>query len=416
MVIVYEMIEGNGKAFFELPYFGGLWPVLLNPSLTQNSKNAFPFLRHSSPQEIMIRICYFTHDLRHDYGSGVFSRRLIEGIKQRMGCEVEVLTSEYTGAPYEKAILLPQRFGFLRNFFRIRRIIKECNIIHALDGYPYGAIAALASLGLKKPLVITGLGSGAVLPFYRFFSGLVFRWSLRRANAITAISHFTRDEMFKKAPGFSIRVINPGVDMHGFDADYGIRGPWIHWKPYLLSVGTLRWRKGHHFSLRAFAEVFNEFPHLHYVIVGKRYKDDYYQRLEKLISEFGLKDRVHILDTIDRKEELQSIYKNAELFCLFSQNVGHDIEGFGMVFLEAAAAGLPVVGSKNCGIEDAMEEGKNGLLVATRDPHDFAKAILDILRNPELKKRMSAASLDLARRSSWDNKIKEYIDIYRSLV
>ena len=85
------------------------------------------------------------------------------------------------------------------------------------------------------------------------------------------------------------------------------------------------------------------------------------------------------------------------------------------MFLEAAAAGLPVVGSANCGVEDAMQEGKNGLLVATRSPDDFADAILAILRNPEMKKNMSKASYEFARASSWDATIERYAQWYRGL-
>ena len=363
-----------------------------------------------------IKIGYLTHDLRHDYGSGVFSRRLIEGVRKKTGWDVVAITSEAVGLPYERPLLIPQRFGFLRNFFHVRKILKECDIIHALDGFPYGAIAAAASVGLKQPLIITGLGSGAVLPLYRFFSGAALKWSYRKARAVTAISNFTKDEMLKKVSDVSIRVINPGVDLTDFEQIGKVKGPWEQWKPYLLSVGTLRWRKGHHFGIRAFADVLKEFPDLHYVIVGKRYKDDYYDRLQKLIDELHLRGTVHILEHIDDKDELRSIYKNAELFCLFSQNVGHDIEGFGMVFLEAASAGLPVVGVKNCGIEDAMEEGENGLLVGTRDPKDFANAILAILRDSQMKKCMAAHSLVFARDCSWDKRIEEYIDIYKSLM
>ena len=114
-----------------------------------------------------MKICYLTHDLRHDYGSGVFSRRLIEGVRERIGCEVVALTSEYSGVAYENPILIPHKYKFLWQFLRIRRIFKECDILHALDGFPYGVIAAVLSLGLRKPLVITGAGTGAVLWLYK---------------------------------------------------------------------------------------------------------------------------------------------------------------------------------------------------------------------------------------------------------
>ena len=152
------------------------------------------------------------------------------------------------------------------------------------------------------------------------------------------------------------------------------------------------------------------------MIVGKKFKEDYYLRLKKLVRELKLENKVFILEDVGSRKELADCYKGAELFVLFSQNVNHDVEGFGLVFLEAAAAGLPVVGSKNCGVDDAVRDGENGILVATRSPDDFAEAIMRIIGDPERKKRMSEQSLSFGRASAWDRRIAEYIDIYNKLL
>ena len=366
-----------------------------------------------------MKICYLTHDLRHDYGSGVFSKRLIEGVRGRMRCEVIALTSEYAGVEYERPLLIPHKYKFLREIFRIRRIFKECDIIHALDGFPYGAIAAILSVGLGKPLIITGAGTGAVLALYKRIPGMLLRWSYRRADRVTAISNFTKQEMTRFVPDISVKVVNHGVDVELFQRADGSHVDIKRFQPYILSVGTLRWRKGYDISIRAFAQAQKKISSLHYVIVGKKYKNDYYRQLQTLIDELHLKDKIHILERIDIKEELADIYKGAELFCLFSQNHGHDIEGFGLVFLEAAAAGIPVVGIKNCGVEDAVLDGENGYLVEPRrydDPNAFTSAIIKILEDEDLKKRMAASSLAFAKRSTWDERIGEYVRIYKKLI
>lgn len=363
-----------------------------------------------------MKICFLTHDLRSDYGAGVFSHRLVSGIKDHLGWDIVVLTSESSGSPLEVAILYPQKIKLAREFWRIRNIIKTCDIVHALDGFPYGIIAVLASLGLKKKVIITAVGSGAIIPLYNRFYGPLMRWCYRRADMVTAISTFTRDEILKQVKNFSIRVINHGVDVEQFEHAGDIPAEFKQYQPYMLGVGTIRWRKGYHFSIRSFAIIAKEFPNLHYVIVGKRYKNDYSLRLERIIKELGLEKKVHILEHVDSRQELARIYKGAELFCLFSQNMNHDVEGFGLVFLEAAAAGLPVVGVKNCGVDDAVREGKNGLLVDTRDPKDFARAILTILRDKELQKNMRAASFAFSHACTWEKRIGEYIDIYRNIV
>lgn len=362
-----------------------------------------------------MKICFLTHNLRQDNGAGVFSRRLIAELSKALGADAVAFTADSTGEPYEKSFLRGGKLRLALNLLKMRNIIKECDIVHALDVFPYGIIAAVASLGLRKKLVITAIGSGSILPLYHWFYAPLARWVCRRAAAITAISAFTRNEMLKKMPDIKITVINPGVDAEEFD-QAGARGEKKDtiqkYQPYILSVGQLRWRKGYHLSIRSFAKVSARFPALHYVIVGKRYTEVYERRLQNLIMELGLHGRVHIVQNIDSRESLLEMYKNAELFCLFSQNVNHDVEGFGLVFLEAAAAGLPVVGSKNCGIDDAVQDGENGILVPTRDQSDFADAIITILSDADMKRRMSTASLAFARRSVWQDRIKAYVRVY----
>lgn len=368
-----------------------------------------------------MKICFLTHNLGQDNGAGVFSRRLITGIRDALSAEVIALTAMPSGEPYERSILVPDKLRLIGRIFRIRAVVRDCDIIHAIDAFPYGFIAAVASIGLGKRLMITAIGSGSILPLYQRRWAPLIRWTYRRADRIIAISGFTRDEILKKMPDLNIAVINPGVDVDAFSrhlptrrggADDAIQ----KYQPYILSVGQLRWRKGYHFSIRAFAKVAVLFPVLHYVIVGKRYKDDYYRRLQNLIRELGLDGRVHIVENTDTRGALADWYRGAELFCLFSQNIGHDVEGFGLVFLEAATAGLPVVGAKNCGVDDAVQDGKSGMLVAGRDFNDFADAIIAILCDPEKKKAMAAASAAFAVEMSWERQMSRYMACYREMM
>jgi len=367
-----------------------------------------------------MKICFLTHNLGQDNGAGVFSRRLIMGMRDALSADVIALTTVPSGEPYERSLLAPNKLRLAARIFQIRAAIRDCDIIHALDAFPYGAIAAFAAIGMRKKIIITATGSGSILPLYQRRSAWMVRFVYRRADRITAISMFTRDEILKKMPGLRISVINHGVDAEEFSRPVptsrdGTDDAIKKYTPYILSVGQLRWRKGYHFSIRAFAKIAPLFPELHYIIVGKRYKDDYYLRLQNLIAELGLISRVHIVENTDTRRALVEWYRGAELFCLFSQNIGHDVEGFGLVFLEAAAAGLPVVGSKNCGVDDAMRDGQNGILVAGRDFNDFADAVVAILRDPEKKKSMAAASRAFAGEMSWERQIARYASCYREV-
>lgn len=368
-----------------------------------------------------MKICFLTHNLGQDNGAGVFSRRLIAGICAALGVEAVALTSAPSGESYERSLLAPNKLRLTARIFQIRAVLRDCDVIHALDAFPYGLIAAIASVGLGKPLIITTIGSGSILPFYQRRFAFGMRWTYRRADRIVAISAYTRDEILKKMPDLNIAVINPGVDADEFpprsSSSQDSAGDLVKkYQPYVLSVGQLRWRKGYHFSIRAFAKVAALFPELHYVIVGKRYQDDYYLRLQNLVKELDLVGKVHIVEHADTRAALADWYRGAELFCLFSQNIKHDVEGFGLVFLEAAAAGLAAVGSKNCGVDDAVRDGVNGILVPSRDPNDFADAIITILKDPSKKKEMAAASRVFARQMSWDRHATQYATLYREMV
>lgn len=326
-----------------------------------------------------------------------------------MKCEVVALTTQPSGISYEMPILYPDKKRLARHIFRIRKIFKTCDVIHALDGFPYGVIAVLASFGLGKRVIITAAGSGAILPLYHRYYASLMKYCYKKADCVTAISNFTKSEILKKV-SIPIHIITHGVDYNEFAQEKnGISLP----RPYVLSVGTLRWRKGYHLSIEAFAKVHRYFPNLHYVILGKKHNQDYYDELHSIRHFFGLENYIHFLEDIKEKKDIAALYQNAECFMLQSQNINHDVEGFGLVFLEAAAAGLPVVGSKNCGVDDAVRDGKNGFLVDSRNPEDFADAVLVILRNEELKNRMKEESIIFAKACSWEKRIEEYVQVYK---
>ncbi|MBX4210683.1 glycosyltransferase family 4 protein [Candidatus Parcubacteria bacterium] len=362
-----------------------------------------------------MKIVFLTHNLGHDNGGGVFSRRIIEGANVEMPADVVALTSVSSNLAHEKAILAPGNMLSLKTVRKVRAEIRDADVVHAIDAYPYGLMAAVASIGLRKKIIITAVGSGSILPLYKVILAPFVRWAYRRADTLTAISGFTRDEVLKKAPGIAMKIITPGIDFEDYQKKAVVPEYVVHYKPYVLSVGSLRWRKGYKYSIVAFAEVHKVFPEMHYVIVGKKYTDATYAQIEEKIKEHNLEKYVHVLDNIDDIEKLRGIYKEAELFWLMSQNKNHDVEGFGIVFLEAAAHGLPVIGAEKCGVVDAVDKDKNGFLADSRDPKAFAQAAIRILENKVLRQKMSQHSTEWAKQHDWKFKMPFYIEIYRSL-
>lgn len=362
-----------------------------------------------------MKVCFLNHNLREASGAGRFGLQLIGELLEALpDSRPVVLTAKGSGHPWEEAILYPNRPRLLWALPRIRKIFRGCDLIHALDGWPYGVIAAMALIGIEKPLVITAVGTGAIQPLHRWYGGLL-RWAYRRANRVVAISEYTRREVLKKVPGLAIDVINHAVSIQEFEqplwngVSAGERSRIEAWKPYLLSVGSPKARKGFPYSLQAFAEIATEFPALRYVLVGSGGP-----AIREQVARPGLQERVIFLKHVPRPF-LISLYRNAELFMLLPYDVDKDVEGFGFAFLEAAAAGLPVIGTRESGAEDAIADGTNGFLVPPRNPLAAAEALRRILGDRTLRARLVQGSCGFASRMNWEGVARAYRAIYGEL-
>lgn len=351
-----------------------------------------------------MKVCFLNNDLNNKTGSGRFCLALTQSLNR--------LAPDFN---YRVVTLDNVSLGFLKlPFFllRLRRIFKNFDTLHALDGWPHGFLITLASLGLKKRIVITLIGTGAVQPLYRFPHKWIMRWVYKRADKLTAVSQNTKKEILKIIPSLKIEVINHGVDFDKYqilNTKYQNDSVIQNLKPYILSVGTLKKRKGYEYSIKAFAEVTNKFPELKYIIVGHGpEKDD----LVSQISDLGIKDKVIFFDYLS-EEFLIALYHNAELFILLSQDNGKDIEGFGLVFLEAASCGLPVIATLDTGATDAVNNGVNGILVPTLDSYKASQALIKILSTPELKHSFSRYSLKFAKSMNWEKVASSYAEIYK---
>jgi len=363
-----------------------------------------------------MKICFLTHNVKSDNGAGVFSQKIISFAKRELNVEVEIFVTDSDDSDNKQ--IFNRQIGRLKSLLNIRRAFKTCDIVHALDTYPYGVLAAILLLGIKRPLIITAVGTGAIGHLYRKKYFWLMKYAYRKADKVVAISNFTKREILKKVKEINIDVINHGVDKKLLKpvTDDGSLNVAKDFKPYILSVGSLRYRKGYRLSIPVFKMVNDRFPDLNYVIVGKIYAESEIKRLKNLAKELGVEDKVFFLTEVNSPTILQSLYQNAELFILMSQNTGHDVEGFGLVFLEAAANKLPVVGTKDCGIEDATLDGQNGYLVEENDVEGTANRVIEILSDQNLRDTMSLSSKKLAEKMTWDNMLVQYKKIYEKLV
>jgi len=146
-----------------------------------------------------------------------------------------------------------------------------------------------------------------------------------------------------------------------------------------LTVGRLEFRKGHDLLLRAFAEVRRRHPDARFVIVGD---GEARPQLETLAREIGVGDAVHFVGRVE-EPMLVGLYRRADIFWMASRAdaVGQE-EGLGLVFLEAAAAATPSIGTRVGGVADAIVDEETGMLVEPDSPSALAAAACRLLADP----------------------------------
>lgn len=240
---------------------------------------------------------------------------------------------------------------------------------------------------------------------------------LRRADAVVAVSRFTRNHLVE-AMGVDparITLIPNGIDTAAFTpggkdpalvARYGLAG-----KRVLLSVGRLVERKGFDRTIAALPQILLRYPDVVYLIVGI---GEQRSALERLAAEIGVADHVRFAGAVP-SGELAAHYALADLFVLPNRTLPNgDTEGFGLVFLEANACGTPVIGGRAGGVVDAVQDGINGLLVDGDDTDAIAAAILRVLGDRALWERLRDGGLALADKAGWASRAKQFLDLCRS--
>jgi phosphatidylinositol alpha-1,6-mannosyltransferase len=219
--------------------------------------------------------------------------------------------------------------------------------------------------------------------------------ALQRAGRVLANSRFTA-ELVQRA-GVNperISIVHPGCDVEHFRP----LAPDPVFKRRLLgdragdrvivTVGGLVPRKGYDMVIRALPHLLRRCPDVTYLIVTSSYRDNN-GKLESMARDVGVGDRVVFAYDVPNAD-LPRVYALSEIFIMPSRAhmEANDVEGFGLVYLEANACGKAVVGGRSGGIPDAVVEGVTGLLVDPQDPEAIATALVELLSNSELTTRL----------------------------
>ena len=184
--------------------------------------------------------------------------------------------------------------------------------------------------------------------------------------------------------GSKCEVLHPGVDTSRFevaapDTSFRQKMGWSG-KRVLLTVGRLQRRKGQDFLIKSMPALLNEFPDLFYAVVGR---GECYDELISLVDQHELHDKVCVYPDMD-DEALIKCYQQCDIFILPNRTIGNDIEGFGMVLVEAQVCGKPVIAGDSGGTRETMNIGKTGHIIDCSSTENLLNGLSPILRNREI--------------------------------
>lgn len=365
-----------------------------------------------------MRIGLVTPQLSYQSGWAHYSYSLLTALRGH-GAEIKVVAASNSPPVdgVDMALALPNLMPRARFFLgrlaraapRTRALLADCDIVH-ITAEPYAPLA----LGLGKPTFLTIHGSYAHLPQMgarpaRWLYGAAFRQA-----HLVCVSRYTAQVVDGIVPSAARTVINNGVDVARFQQ---LPAPFPKLGPLILTTGGVKRRKGTLELVEAVHQVRAAIPAVRCVVVGADDKEIAYSQLvRERVAQLGLGEYVQFVGRVS-DEDLRRWYATADLFVLPSINYGWKFEGFGLVHLEASAAGLPVIGTRECGSADAIEDGVTGLLISQAHlAEELPAAIIRLLQNPNLAQAMGSAGRERAARFSWGATAARLMDLYAAAI
>jgi glycosyltransferase involved in cell wall biosynthesis len=362
---------------------------------------------------------YFTHGLAKELAKGgdevsvlCAQNPLRPGIREIDG--IKVIRLRASGWLYGVPII-PGLFGAI--------LSEDPDLMHCNFPNPYNAsISALASSLFDIPSVLTWHNdlppvTAAASLLTAAHDNLLSTAYLKRFDRIVATTrrYLAISRILRRFHG-KVRVVWNGVDCSRFNPS--IDGGWVRSKfgldgyRVVLFVGALtKWHsyKGLDVLLKAFALAKGRDPGIRLLIVGEGHLRPAYMGLA---SDLGIGDSVIFAGDV-RDEDLPSYYACSDVLALPSKDSS---EGFGLAILEAGACGKPVIASMVGGVPEVVEDGVNGLLVPPNDARALSEAILRILGDEELARRLGERGRELAEARDWPRVARAYRTVYEEAI
>lgn len=366
-------------------------------------------------------------------GGGVFNKQIAEELAKRH--TVDVLTSQGMNLPafsvengvniyrvpvyfrkMQAAANLPSMLAYLPSGYRTgKKLLKEnaYDVVNTHFAIPSGPLGKWLAKKAGIPNVLTVQGgdlydpSKFMSPHRHYILRAIVKDVIVKADAVVAASNnsisnvrefYDANHECKYIP---LGIERPLQQLNKTKQHYGLDDSDIA----LVTVGRLVARKGLDRLLKVIDKINN--PKVHLFIVGS---GPQLEPLKKLALELGITKQVHFLGQVDDIEKQEAL-KMSDIYVSTSQH-----EGFGIVYLEAMAAGLPVVCYDYGGQTDFLSSDVTGYVVKLNDETAFLEACATLIGQPEYRKKLGDNNLDTVEAFYIDNCAKQYEELFEKVI
>lgn len=239
---------------------------------------------------------------------------------------------------------------------------------------------------------------------------------MKRAHAavdvMIANSEYTAGLLAEHMDPGRVRVVHPGVSLDEYRPAEAMGRQWraengLADNVIALTLGRLDPRKNQAAVIEAVAKLAGQHPRLTYLVAGEGRER---AALEQLSQRLGVADRVRFLGPVDGETKI-ALYGACDFFVMPAVREGTDVEGFGIVFLEAGACGKPCIAGTAGGQADAVLDGESGFVVDGRDQDQLTEAMDRLLRDTGLRAGLGQGGLRQAELHDWQRVVQRTVGL-----
>ncbi len=294
-------------------------------------------------------------------------------------------------------ITSPRVFMYFHRLFALIKYTKISHHVIATGKFPLWT-TAFCSLFFKRNYL--AVIHGTEVNFKPYLLRTSINIALKRFRTIIAVSKYTKQLIAHLH--LNVVVIPNGFNLEKWKQNLNISFP-LEGYPKLITVGNVTSRKGQQNVIKHLPKLIETFPQIHFHCIGLKTEANDFEMLAKQLEVF---DYVTFHGRKD-DAELQSMLMESDIFIMLSsETTTGDVEGFGIAILEANALGVPAIGSIGCGIEDAIDANRSGMLIDAFDSEALVVAISSILNETA---NFEIGAKTWAKEHLWTDVIQSYI-------